>query len=118
MNVRKIREEDKEFIINNWDTMAIPEIASTLNVSERTLARWARELGMPKKQIVRKDSLPKNESKDKPRVSRAINIYVYVRKCCAICANYTNCSNFEHDKIDPCKMVCFNFEINKSLEVK
>ena len=118
MNVRRIREEDKEFIINNWDTMAIPEIASALNVSDRTLARWARELGMPKKVIVRKDSLPKSEPKSKQRVSRATHIYVYVRKCCAICSHYSNCSAFEHGRIDPCKMVCFDFEINKTLEVR
>lgn len=112
MNVRKIRPEDKDFIINNWDNLSVSEIATSLGVSDRTLARWAATLGMPKKQLVRTDTF---ERRTRPK--RVTEMYVHVKKCCVICEHYNTCPSFENGKIDPCKMVCFDFEVNKVLAI-
>lgn len=113
MNVRKIRPEDEDFIINNWDTLSISDIAKALNVSDRTIARWATVLNMPRKLPTKTNTI-----KGKRRPKRVTDIYVCVKKCCSICEHYTNCPSFESGRIDPCKMVCFDFELNKVLAIE
>lgn len=112
-NVRKIRQEDKQYIIDNWNILTNDEMADALGISVRTLARWANELGMPYKYNrgnTKKEVTPRKKA-------QAAHIYVYVRKCCAVCGNYATCDLVHNiDGFQARKFVCWDFELDKEMK--
>ena len=118
MNVRKIREEDKQWLFDNYESKTISECALELGISERTLHRWANDLGLPKK---RDCAIENKEFEKRQKSNNLYRIYFTVRKCCLICASYQSCPYInikdEQTKQNLAKFVCWDFELNKDLAI-
>lgn len=116
MNVRKIREEDKQWLFDNYESKTISECALELGISVRTLHRWANDLGLPKK---RDCAIENKEFEKRQKSNNLYRIYFTVRKCCLICASYQSCPYIKCEQANPnpAKLVCWDFELNKDLAI-
>jgi len=107
--VRTMRQEDIDWMLANYCNKSIEECAAELNVSVRTIPRWAASLGLPKKRNIVKQ-IRDNQLKRKDCL---------VKKCCLICEHWKDCDTaYKIDGFNACKLVCFDFELNKELMVE
>ena len=107
--VRTMRQEDIDWMLANYGNKSIEECAAELNVSVRTIPRWAASLGLPKKRDTIKQ-VRDNQLKRKDCL---------VKKCCLICEHWKDCDIAKKiDGFNACKLVCFDFELNKELMIE
>lgn len=105
---KTMRQEDIDWMIANYGQHTVNECARELNVSERTIIRWARALELPDKRTMTK-RIQDNNLKRKDCV---------VKKCCLVCEHFKSCSiGVKIDTTDACVLVCWDFELNKELMV-
>lgn len=98
--------QDIEWLNKNYETTSAEDCAKELNVSVRTIFRWADELGLKKKEM-HKSSAKDHQLRRKDCV---------VKKCCLICEHWKDCDIANKiDGFNACKLVCFDFELNKEL---
>lgn len=107
--VRTMRQEDIDWMLANYGNKSVEECAAELNVSVRTIPRWAASLGLPKKRDIVKP-IKDNQLKRKDCL---------VKKCCLICEHWKDCDvAHKIDGFNACKLVCFDFELNKELMIE
>ena len=106
-NVRKMREEDKQLILEFYGRITMAELAIKLGVSERTAYRWTELLDLDKTLRVQR----------KRRDNALKTTYCVIRKCCLVCSNYLTCKNIKDKSVDSCSMLCWDFTLNPRLVV-
>lgn len=106
---KTMRQEDIDWMIANYGQHPVDECAKELNVSVRTVIRWARALELPDKRTMTK-RIQDNNLKRKDCV---------VKKCCLVCEHWKDCDTaYKIDGFNACKLVCWDFELNKELMVE
>ena len=106
-NVRKMREADKQLILDFYGRITMAELAVKLGVSERTVYRWTESLDLDKTLRVQR----------KRRDNALSTMDCVVRKCCLVCNNYPTCKNVKDKSIDPYSMLCWDFTLNAKLMI-
>ena len=108
--MRRIREKDKEWLLANYYNMSQEECAKELDVSVRTVARWAGLLDLKK-------TKGRRTSSEVLQSQRAATLYrkdCIVCKCCYLCAEFPLCTNQRGE--NPFKMVCWDFKLKEELK--
>lgn len=98
-------------MLANYGNKSVEECAAELNVSVRTIPRWAASLGLPKKRDTIKQ-VRDNQLKRKDCL---------VKKCCLICSKYAEDTCEPAQSMSPetaCKLVCWDFELRKGLMIE
>ena len=103
--MKKVREQDKEWLLENYQKHSQEECAKILDVSVRTIARWTEALGLVKGQ-------GRRVSSDKPTLYRK---ECNVKKCCYLCSEFPLCTNQKGE--NPYIFVCWDFKLKKELAV-
>ena len=104
-NVRKMREADKQLILEFYGRITMAELAIKLGVSERTIYRWTESLDLDKSLKVQR----------KRRDNALKTMDCVVKKCCLVCGNYPACKNIKDKNVDSCSMLCWDFTLNARL---
>lgn len=107
--VRTMSQQDIDWMLANYEVNSQEDCATQLNVSVRTIARWAESLGL-NKQHKASTRIAENPLRRKDCV---------VKKCCLICGHYKDCDTASRiDGSDAAKMLCWDFELNKELKIE
>ncbi len=104
-----MRKQDAEWLLANYNNRSQKECAEVLDVSVRTVARWAESLGLKKGKGCRTNS-------EKLKSRRSTTLYrrdCIVQKCCYLCAEFPLCENPKGE--NPFKLVCWDFKLKKEL---
>ena len=108
---RKIREQDEDWLLGNYNKLSQKECAKQLDVSVRTVARWAESLGLRKTRGRRANA-------DKVEDTKSTTLYrkdSRVKKCCYLCSEFPSCENQKGE--NPYRLVCWDFKLKKELAV-
>lgn len=111
--VRTMRQEDIDWMLANYEQCTIDECARQLNISVRTVSRWADSLGLNK--INQRHTTPRIQE-NRLRCKDCL-----IRKCCLICGKYAEDTCETAQSMSPetaCKLVCFDFELRKGLMIE
>ena len=102
--MKRLREQDKDWLLANYENYSQAECAKALDVSVRTVARWAATLGLCRNH--------KGVSKHPVTLYRKD---CKAKKCCYLCAEFPLCTNQKGE--NPYIMVCWDFKLKKELAV-
>lgn len=108
--VRTMRQEDIDWMLANYEHSTIEECARELDISVRTVPRWAASLGLSKKRM-HYTKVQENQLRRKDCL---------VKKCCLICSKYAEDTCEPAQSMSPetaCKLVCWDFELRKELMI-